>query len=171
MRPWENMATGQGRKRSYIVGIKCHDILYCDIRHGAGFLHFRFHIHYMWMPCKKVVLQSFENFVVSNKKVVFPYVKLTNILSFLTSFPWCLNGNVLVILCMHFIIWVIYMYIPVYVLSQAWLDKTVETSKRYHSCGSVGTSENKIYVMASWQGNTFRINPSIGHGRIALTKD
>ena len=42
---------------------------------------------------------------------------------------WCLNGNMLVILCMHFILipeW-FYMYIPAYVLSQAWLNKTVET--------------------------------------------
>ena len=42
---------------------------------------------------------------------------------------WCLNGNMLVILCMHIILlpeW-FYMYIPAYVLSQAWLNKTVET--------------------------------------------
>ena len=50
---------------------------------------------------------------------------------------WCLNGNMLVILCMHFILipeW-FYMYIPAYVLSQAWLNKTVETFKPWrHHC-------------------------------------
>ena len=48
---------------------------------------------------------------------------------------WCLNGNILVILCMHFILlpeW-FHMYIPAYVLSQAWLNKTVETKPNHYT--------------------------------------